>query len=175
MVTGVHCSWKYSISMCYMLFSCLTCHPPVLFLSLINRGFAALQSWKPLRLKVWGCFSFLLKESGWPRLPCAHSRCSPSGWPQERGGLQAMLFPRLTPTWSCPRAPWPPPSVMVTGELCCCCRLLRRPLESPGWDCPSFAAPCSFVVTAALFLCPPVCRWKRKGKGKGLGFKTTQR
>lgn len=86
MVTGVHCSWKYSISMCYTLFSCLTCHPPVLFLSLINRGFAALQSWKPLRLKVWGCFSFLGDVSWKSRGGRASRVCTAAAHP--RAGLR---------------------------------------------------------------------------------------
>lgn len=87
------------------------------------------------------------------------------------GGFKAMFFPHVAPNLSCSRAMWPPASVMVTREVCCWCWFLWRTLESPAWECSSFAPHCVPLLLLQFFFSVLLCAGgKGKGKEKGKGW-----
>lgn len=90
-----------------------------------------------------------------------------------RAGLEAMLLPHLAPSLCCPRATWPPASVMVTGDVCCQCRSLWRTLGRPGSTTGFLRCYCSscFVSSYVQMEKARERRWKRER----LAFKTTRR
>lgn len=165
-----------------MFHSCLS-SCTVSSVSLVTLGFAALQSWKlllPQGLGVLLLSPFCLGDTGGGRasrgaaaaLDSESSLLAPRAG-HSRGGLEAVLLPHLAPSLCCPRATWPPASVMVTGDVCCQCRSLWRTLGSPGSTTGFLCCYCSscFVSSCVQMEKARERRWERER----LAFKTTQR